>query len=211
MIGEVVKYSEEEKNLVDDYTQRQNIQSNDWSDKKFEAIKSSIKSHYKEVQEYTCPYCKVKYPVKHGMAWDIEHIIPKDKKPQFMFEPLNLCVSCKDCNGAKGNEEVLVNKNRKTFPSASKDYKLVHPHFDQYEKHINAITPGDFYRPLSKKGEFTIITCRLLRFYGVVDREQPDIEIDELAKAMISSDGAARRVLEDELVKRIKLKREEAL
>lgn len=85
------------------------------------------------------------------MVWDIEHIVSKDKKVQFMFEPRNLCVACKNCNGAKGSKEVLVNPNRIRFPSSSQNYKIIHPHFDTYHEHINAIVPGDFYRPLRKK------------------------------------------------------------
>lgn len=141
------------------------------------------------------------------MVWDIEHIMAKDKKVQFMFEPRNLCVACKDCNGAKSSKEVLVNPGRVRFPIRSRDYKIVHPHFDDYGEHISAVVPEEFYRPLTEKGEFTIITCRLLRFYGVVQREQPDHEINDLAKVLINDDGAARRVIEDELVRRITAKR----
>lgn len=202
-----VNYSEVELTLVDEFNRKEAKHSNDWSNTQYENIKESIKNHYKVEQNYTCPYCKVEIPVKHGMVWDIEHIIPRVLKPSFMFEPQNLCVVCKDCNGAKSDEEVLVNPRRVRFPNKSRDYKIVHPHFDKYEDHINPILPGDFYRPLSLKGEFTIIKCRLLRFYGVVDRTQPDKEIDELAKALISSDGMARTVLEDELVRRITEKR----
>jgi len=208
MIKDGVTYTDDEQKVIDDYFKDSDSKGEDWSKGDFDPIRKSIKLHYRKEQNYTCPYCKVKNPVTHGMAWDIEHIIPKDKKPLFMFEPKNLCVSCKDCNGAKGNKEVLVNSRRKTFPSKSSDYKIVHPHLDDYEKHIDAVCPGDLYRPLSEKGEFTIVTCRLLRFYGLVDKEQPDNEIDELAKAMVSASGVARQVLEDELVKRIKSKQQ---
>lgn len=207
MINDPLEYSTEDQRLVSDFIQREVKNGNDWSNDEFTDIKATIKNHYKVVQNYTCPYCKVVNPNTHGMVWDIEHIIAKDTKPIFMLEPRNLCVACKDCNGAKSNKDVLVNPRRVTFPTNESDYKIVHPHFDRYEQHINAITPGDFYRPLTSKGEYTIVTCRLLRFYGVVQQTQPDIEIDELAKAMISSQGAARRVLEDELVRRISEKR----
>jgi len=207
MIVNCFEYSNEEVRLITDFSKREDKNGNDWNNEEFVSIKTGIKNHYKIVQNYACPYCKVVYPITHGMFWDIEHIIAKSNKPQFMFEPKNLCVACKDCNGAKSSKEVLVNPSRVTFPVIDSDYKIVHPHFDKYEQHINAIVPGDFYRPLTIKGEFTIITCRLLRFYGVVQREQPDLEVDDLAKAMITSDGYARVVLEDELVRRIIEKR----
>lgn len=210
MIGKKVEYSKVENDLIKEYLQQGNVSGDDWSHKKFEAIKDTIKKHYKNEQEYTCPYCKIKYPVTHGMVWDIEHIIAKDSKPNFMFEPLNLCVSCKDCNGSKSNTEVLVNKKRKTFPKKNTDYKIVHPHFDVYDEHINAIVPGDFYRALSKKGEFTIIECRLLRFYGAVNKEQPDQEINDLAKALINAEGFARELIERELSKKLEEKAKKA-
>ncbi|WP_418114365.1 HNH endonuclease domain-containing protein [Vibrio scophthalmi] len=202
-----VAYSEDELALVDDFIARDDKSGDDWAAAEFNDIKSTIKTHYKIEQNYKCPYCAVTYPVGHGMAWDIEHIVPREKKSQFMFEPRNLCVACKDCNGAKSSKEVLVNPNRVRFPNASQDYKIIHPHFDVYQEHINAVVPGDFYRPLSIKGEFTIVACRLLRFYRVVKREQPDQDINDLAKALIDANGVARKVLEDELVRRITEKR----
>ncbi|CAK2405648.1 HNH endonuclease [Vibrio crassostreae] len=206
-IDNPVTYTKGELDLVDNFIKRDKKNGTDWGDDKFKDIKLSIKNHYKVEQNYVCPYCAITYPVGHGMVWDIEHIVPKDKKVQFMFEPENLCVACKDCNGAKSSKEVLVNPDRRRFPNSSQDYKIIHPHFDFYHEHINAISPGDFYRPLSEKGEFTIVTCRLLRFYGVVKREQPEQDINDLAKALIDADGVARKILEDELVKRIVNKR----
>lgn len=208
MINNVVKYSIEEGQLIRAFDEKENKSTNDWKNKEFKGLKDNVKKHYKVEQNYICPYCQVEYPIKHGMVWDIEHIISRDSKVQFMFEPYNLCVACKDCNGAKSSINVLKNEAVIRFPRRSNSYKIVHPHFDIYNKHINAVLPGDFYRPLSEKGEFTIITCRLLRFYGVVQKEQPDIEINDLAKAMIGAEGAARRVLEDEIVRRIKEKRD---
>ena len=208
MINEAVEYTEEHVRLVEQYIVRNDKSGDDWSNEEFVGIKAAIKAHYKVEQNYTCPYCAIVYPVKHGMAWDIEHIVAKDKKAQFMFEPRNLCVACKDCNGAKSSKEVLINPGRVRFPSNSRDYNIVHPHFDDYEAHISAVVPGEFYRPLSEKGEFTIITCRLLRFYGIVQKEQPEQDINDLAKALINTEGAARRVIEDELIRRILEKRE---
>ena len=79
-------------------------------------LKESIKDHYIKAQDYTCPYCKQRMEVEHKATWDAEHIIPKATHPNFMFAAQNLCVSCKDCNGAKGNKNVLKNPERVTFP-----------------------------------------------------------------------------------------------
>ncbi|WP_318455632.1 HNH endonuclease [Photobacterium leiognathi] len=207
MIDNEVRYSAEQVQLIEHFLERENATGNDWGNEEFSEIKGTIKNHYKVEQGYKCPYCAVVYPVTHGMVWDIEHIVAKDKKVQFMFEPRNLCVACKDCNGAKSSKEVLVNPTRVRFPTRSEDYKIIHPHFDDYHEHINAITPGQFYRPLTEKGEFTIVTCRLLRFYGVVQREQPEQEINDLARVLLNAEGAARGLIEDELVRRIMAKR----
>ncbi|EKY3267942.1 HNH endonuclease, partial [Cronobacter sakazakii] len=74
--------------------------------KDLDAIKKHIKDYYLIVQDYKCPYCQQKIIVTHNGAWDTEHIIPKDTHPDFMFEPQNLCVSCKDCNGEKSNKNI---------------------------------------------------------------------------------------------------------
>lgn len=208
MIENHVVYSEEQLQLLGQYAEREDKSGADWSNEEFNEIRTAIKAHYKVEQNYKCPYCATVYPVTNGMAWDIEHVVPKDKKVGFMFEPRNLCVACKDCNGAKSSKEVLVNPRRVRFPNRSCDYKIVHPHFDNYEEHISAIVPGNFYRPLTKKGEFTIISCGLLRFYGVVQKEQPEQDIDDLAKALINTEGPARDLIKNELVRLISQKRE---
>jgi hypothetical protein len=41
----------------------------------------------------------------------------------------------------------------------------------------------------------------------VVQREQPDTEIEDIAKALIASAGAARQLLENELVRLINKKK----
>ncbi|HDT6551090.1 TPA: HNH endonuclease [Serratia marcescens] len=127
-------------------------------------IKKFIKDYYIQAQDYTCPYCKQRIEVNHNSSWDAEHIIPKSTHPKFMFEPLNLCVSCKDCNNEKRDKPVLVNINRRTLPTNSEDYTFVHPHLDDYSQHIRVIEVAGYYLPLSDKGRFTIEKCGLLRF-----------------------------------------------
>ncbi len=145
--------------------------SGDWSNKDYEDVKLEIKNFYKKDQSFICPYCKQKIQISHNAVWDIEHIIPKSLKPQFMFKSENLCVACKDCNGPKSNVNVLKNKLRKTFPEKPSDYLIVHPHYHDYNEHIEPILIGVFYRALSDEGKFTIINCDLLRFYKYTDRD----------------------------------------
>lgn len=85
MINEAVEYTEDQAALIQQYIARGDKSGNDWSNEEFKDVKSAIKKHYKVEQNYTCPYCLIVNPVIHGMAWDIEHIIAKNKKAQFMF------------------------------------------------------------------------------------------------------------------------------
>ncbi|TBL64874.1 HNH endonuclease [Hafnia paralvei] len=85
-----------------------------------DAIKKHIKDYYLLAQDYRCPYCQQKIIVTHNGAWDTEHIIPKDTHPNFMFEPQNLCISCKDCNGEKSNENILKKQKSDSSPQQIK-------------------------------------------------------------------------------------------
>lgn len=127
-------------------------------------VKKFIKDHYKVAQEYRCPYCYQRIVVEHNGSWDAEHIIPKDMYPQFMFEPRNLCVSCRDCNIIKLNKNVLRNKDRISFPVDPDDYIMPHPHFHVYTDHIKVIKEAAFYLPKTDKGRMLIEICGLLRF-----------------------------------------------
>ena len=192
-----VKYEGEIKGTVDAYNAlEKEVQSGDYwnkTDADIQKVKKHIKDHYKVVQDYTCVYCQQKIVVEHGMAWDIEHIIPKNPYPQFLFTEENLAVACKDCNRIKSDNNVLKNIKRKRFPKKSEDYIIVHPHFDVYDEHIKIIT-NQIYLPIDKKGTNTIEICGLLRFayqfsnYGTttIDLKRKMVE---LTQALQSTDN----------------------
>lgn len=170
-------------------------------DGELSSLKEGIKSHYLKAQNYTCPYCRQRVEVNNKAAWDAEHIIPKDLHPQFMFEPQNLCIACKDCNQEKQNKNVLINKGRKTFPTSDTDYLISHPHFDEYEKNIKIIALASFYLPINEKGRKTVEICGLLRFlYKFADYDCGSKDVDEKINAlctelMASNDGQQRHFL----------------
>lgn len=159
-------------------------------------IKKNIKDYYIQAQNYTCPYCRQRIEVNNNAAWDAEHIIPKKTHPQFLFEPLNLCVSCKDCNNEKRDKSVLGNNKRKTFTTRCEDYTIVHPHFDDFNEHIRVIETAAYYLPLSDKGRKTIEKCGLLRFtykfsnYGNTSTENKET-ILELATTLLEATSPA--------------------
>lgn len=192
-----VKYTNEIKTKVDAYNNKPPSEQcgSYWdieNDAALTKVKKHIKEHYIRHQDYTCPYCQQRFEVLHNGVWDTEHIIPKDKFPQFLFKEENLCVACKDCNVAKTNKHVLVNKQRKTFPKSSKDYLLVHPHFDKYESHIKILKSSLFFIPTDEKGKNTIEICGLLRFlykfseYGNVNLDVK-LKINELSNELLNA------------------------
>ncbi|WP_274882860.1 hypothetical protein [Vibrio harveyi] len=175
--------SEEESQIVksvqcDDLSPQQK-----WDDCRVTTMKSNIKKHYIAEQDKTCAYCQVNMHTTHGMVWDTEHIIDKDSSPQWMFKPLNLCVSCKDCNGAKGTRAVTKSKSYKKFPSKSANYRIIHPHFDNYDEHIEVAVPGATYRYITEKGRYTIEVCGLLRYHQTVGRKKVDLGLQEVLLA----------------------------
>lgn len=179
----LVVYSEKSAQFVKNYEAKKLSakSGSDWDDEHdllLAEVKREIKRHYLKAQNYTCAYCRQKIVVDHNGAWDTEHIASKDIYPGFMFVPGNLCLSCKDCNGAKSNKNVLVNKARRTFPDRSKDYTICHPHFDAYSDHVRIIGEAVLYLPRTKKGQALIEMCGLLRFvYGFADYEIVDLDI----------------------------------
>lgn len=181
------------KNMPDD---EKNGSIWDSEDRNVCRIRKTIKDYYIIAQDYTCPYCKQRVEVNHNASWDAEHIIPKSTHPFFVFEPLNLCVSCKDCNNEKRDKPVLENNNRRTMPNKSEDYIIVHPHLDEFGEHIKIIELAGYYIPLTDKGRKTIEKCGLLRFsykyanYGKTSQENKE-NILALANGLINANTPA--------------------
>lgn len=141
--------------------------SKKWDDKEdlvLGEMKEHIKRFYYIAQNHSCVYCKQEIAVKHLAIWDAEHILPKDKYPQFLLEPKNLCLSCKDCNRAKWDEDILMKGSAREYPKNGDSIRIIHPHFDSYEKHIEVLKLGCIYQAKTRKGAETISVCGLFRF-----------------------------------------------
>lgn len=136
-----------------------------WSDAAVTPVRKIIKDHYIREQNQLCCYCHHLLETNNNAVWDGEHVISREVKPQFMFEPRNLAISCKDCNISKGVKNVLNNRDRKTFPVKASDYIIVHPHFDNYDDHILWFGPVVAAASTnSNKGSTTIEMCDLTRY-----------------------------------------------
>jgi hypothetical protein len=160
-----------------------------WSRDEIDAVRKQIKVHYIAEQQCRCCYCNQELPTQNNAVWDAEHIISRSYRPAFMFEPRNLAVSCKDCNIAKSESNVLKNKNRKTFPKNSTDYLIVHPHFDEYDEHIRWFGKVCSSNG-SDKGAATIAMCNLLRFSAKrigMGSNASDRRFDALVGSLIES------------------------
>lgn len=176
MIREII-FSNEEKEKIEAKITSPTFCSKSWEDDDLASLKSRIKAFYLKEQFNTCVYCRVKIPSNHGRIWDIEHIMCRSLNSVFMFEPRNLCVSCVDCNSSKGDKPVTTSRAKQTYPIK---FTIVHPHFDEYGQHIKIIEPGRYYIARTEKGEKTISTCRLNRFYAIADYSDGDIDLDEI-------------------------------
>ncbi|HEC2625629.1 TPA: hypothetical protein R2K43_000786 [Raoultella planticola] len=142
-----------------------------WEQKSNEMIglKKEIKSHCKFQQYKKCIYCRINQISEYDQVWDVEHIMPKNDFPQFLFHPLNIALSCKQCNRAKFHKSVLngvVNKEIKEYPMNGMDFIIIHPYLDRYSAHMKVEEMGGkyLYTPLSKKGLKTYDMCNLKRF-----------------------------------------------
>ena len=98
-----------------------------------------------------------------------------------MFNAVNLCVVCAECNVIKRDQEVekccenVLKRKPRIYPKSSAAFKVVHPHFDDWHEHIEIIS-GIFLH-ITKKGLFTIFCCelnRMYRKYGYSDKEVSD-------------------------------------
>jgi hypothetical protein len=162
MISRPITYIEPHVLLVEEYLSSEQ-DADYWESPDIAEVRSAIKVHYVEEQAYRSCYCGTSIRTSHGRVWDVEHVVSRSTHPHFMFEPENLAAACIDCNTAKSNQNVLVNPRVKKYPRRSGAYLIVHPHFDDYNQHI-AVAFERIYIPKTKKGEKTIILCRLTRF-----------------------------------------------
>jgi len=140
-----------------------------WGSECLEGLRKLIRDHYRAEQRGRCAYCKGPLSLQSAANCHVEHIAPKSKYLSFIFEPKNLCVVCADCNEIKREQEVhneapdTVNNGsrRQIYPRAASAFKIVHPHYDVFDDHIEIF--GSFYGDKTDKGYFTIGACKLNR------------------------------------------------
>lgn len=143
----------------------------DWYKKEYKPIRDRIRKHYHEIQNGTCCYCRM--PIKGGTDnIEIEHIVDKNQCLDFMFEPLNLVISCHNCNFTKTTKNVLHCSSQPTiYPTEGNSFKIIHGHYHRYFDHIEFLQ-GSIYHGISDEGFCTIDFCGLDREGLAEQREE---------------------------------------
>ena len=167
LINQSYNYSSEEQNILNENSPSS---SGDWFKPCFKAIRHNIKNHLLREQKFICPYCKLNISLRSYPP--IEHIVPKGLHINFMFEPLNLAVSCQMCNSHKGSQETLVQPNTNpNYPTNGISFSIVHPWFDEYNDHIE-LFEDIFIKAKTTKGKKTINICKLFVPIYAEEREK---------------------------------------
>jgi 5-methylcytosine-specific restriction endonuclease McrA len=164
-----------------------------WSDDDLQIVRKEIRDFYRYAQKGICSYCRQPVSLIAVYNCHVEHIVPKSLHPDFIFTSKNLCVICADCNQIKRDQETLgeipetLNNaaNRKRYPTSNNAFKIVHPHFDNYDDHILIIN-GCYIDKGSKKGNFTIGACNLNRKLAVFGWEPAVIDDEKITQDMNS-------------------------
>lgn len=141
-----------------------------WEDKSIIAAKSQIKELLKIKHKHQCCYCRRSFVGEFNMVIDIEHVLPKEKFPEWIFEIENLSLSCKRCNMNVKNDDIEFYKEQVgTYSRDSDAYKIIHPNYDDWNLHMKYFCwiENDLriikYVPLanSSKAAFTYAYMRL--------------------------------------------------
>ena len=140
-----------------------------WDDDDLAVFRKLVRDHYRTEQNGSCAFCKAPISLTAAANCHVEHLVPKSKRREFIFEPKNLCVICADCNQIKraketeGTETDPLKRGDKAqlYPRSSKAFLIVHPHFDIWDEHIAQF--GKLYVDLTDKGHYTIGVCVLNR------------------------------------------------
>lgn len=103
-------------------------------------LKDRLRTHHLARHQNTCCYCR---SVLHGgghFTIDREHILPKDKFPEFTYHVENLSVACKRCNmefkKAKTAFLTVQREQVTHVPGDSSWFRFVHPNLDDWRQHL---------------------------------------------------------------------------
>lgn len=166
-INNAYVFTDEENNLIE----KCKHQGSAWNDPQLISLKKNIRLFLRQEQGAKCCYCK-RWMTNDISGTQIDHIVSRNEYVGYMFEPYNLALTCPGCNEVKKRSKILNIVPSDVYSHKSEDYKIVHPYFDEYDKHIRQW--GAIREALSKKGEFTIRCCNLSRLINVEKADRAD-------------------------------------
>ena len=174
-----------------------------WFDRQSK-LKGRIKGFCIENHQLRCCYCKVQQPDDNKLIWDLEHIISKKKYKQYRFDPRNLAIACKRCNGKKDEEEVLIDRligTQGDLPYRSDEYIIPHPYLDNYDNHVKVYL-WMVYSGRDEKGTNLIRIVGLndaaAKMAGLIDELLGSVTGEfavRLAAAAKANDGSAEELI----------------
>ena len=121
--------TEKEKQAIKELeAKEQGLVADDWDSQKtyIKSFKKNLRDDMYKKQNKLCAFCRIHVPLA-CVPMHREHIVYKNKHPQWTFLPENLCVSCPTCNEYKGTTEVLVDPQTITYPNVGDGFKIIHP------------------------------------------------------------------------------------
>lgn len=128
-----IVFTPDEQSVIASVMADKNKGGDRWSDGRTKAIKHKISETCLREQKCYCAYCE-------GLVSDgdapIEHISPKGLTPEFVFEPLNLVVSCTRCNSTaiKGEKPTINGSVNPIYMNNT--FLIVHPRLDNPDNEI---------------------------------------------------------------------------
>lgn len=209
-INSAVGFNNEHNLLIKDVISDPQFKHTDWNKEELKEelqnLRIYIRDHYRREQKSKCAYCKKDVSTISALNCHVEHIAPKSQYEIYMFIPRNLCVACADCNQIKNEKDTIHplpnGVPRKRYPNSSSAFKIVHPHYDTYEEHID-IFKDRWYIDITDKGHFTIGACKLNQRSAEYGYDEPN-ELIELAEALTEAKRNKQNALVTIIKKRIR-------
>lgn len=185
-----ITYSQTGQKLINDFQSDPSRTYNNWKDENLLPLRLEIRNFYRKQQRFICCYCRKDISTTGALNSQVEHIIPKSLKKEFLFHPKNLCAVCEDCNTSKGEKLTTKKKVLIKYPRSSKAFTIYHPHFDNYSDEI-IVTNGIFYSGKTPKGINTVAMCNLGRFHVAMYEVEPELinikSAQDLANTLLTS------------------------
>ena len=180
-----------------------------WKDKRLDALKENIRDHLREKQKGRCAFCRMKLHEENATA-EVEHVVNKGSRLDWMFLPQNMVLSCKLCNSSKGTKKALKDMTLSDYPDDGEEFLFVNPYFDRYSEHIE-IKNDILYMGITDKGKYTVKECHLNRPKLTIARAEEVIKNSAhgfVSVFLLVNDPAYAKVVEDkdQIINKLHLK-----